>query len=131
MKALLNFLEDTDKKGDELFSALAEKQEELRYYLEHLPTYWPTKGIIESGFGNRFHPVYKEIYGSYRCRYWRKEIPYMPLPREKLFLPLKTEVMGTVLISITVMVLPARYAHCMKILVKKDSLLVGENSVGR
>jgi len=33
----------------------------LRNYLDHLPTFWPTKGVIESEFGNRLHPIYKRF----------------------------------------------------------------------
>lgn len=58
LKAILNFLEQADIKEDELFSDLSEIREELRDYLNHLPILWPTEGIIESGYGNRLHPVY-------------------------------------------------------------------------
>lgn len=59
LKALLNFLEEADKKEEKLFEELTEKKKELENYLNHLPTFWPTEGIIESDFGNRLHPIYK------------------------------------------------------------------------
>ena len=61
LKAILNFLEQTDIKEDELFSELSEIREDLREYLNHLPIIWPTEGIIESGYGNRLHPVYRKF----------------------------------------------------------------------
>lgn len=61
LRALLNFLEETDKQGDQVFNELNEKKEQLQSHLDHLPTYWPTKGKIESEFGNRFHPIYKKF----------------------------------------------------------------------
>lgn len=60
LRALLNFLDDAGKKGDKVFSKLEEKKEELQSYLDHLPTYWPTDGVVESKFGNRLHPIYKK-----------------------------------------------------------------------
>lgn len=59
LKAVLNYLEDANNKEDKLFSELAETKDELKNYLDHLPTFWPTSGIIESGFGRRLHPVYR------------------------------------------------------------------------
>jgi len=58
LKAILNFLEQADIKEDELFSELAGIREELTDYLNHLPILWPTEGKIESGYGNRLHPIY-------------------------------------------------------------------------
>ena len=61
LRALISFLDDADKQGDQVFSALNGKKEELQDYLDHLPTLWPTKGKIKSEFGNRFHPIYKKF----------------------------------------------------------------------
>ena len=61
LKAILNFLEQADIKEDELFSELAEIREELTDYLNHLPTDWQTKGIIESSYENRLHPIYRRF----------------------------------------------------------------------
>lgn len=61
LRALVSFLDDTDKQGDPVFSELSEKKEELQNRLDHLPTFWPTKGSIKSEFGNRFHPIYKKF----------------------------------------------------------------------
>lgn len=59
LKALLAFLEDADKQEDELFTELSDKKSELEKYINHLPHYWPTSGVIGSSFGNRLHPIYK------------------------------------------------------------------------
>lgn len=59
LKALLAFLEEADKQEDELFTELSDKKNELENYLNHLPHFWPTKGIIESDYGNRLHPIRK------------------------------------------------------------------------
>jgi murein DD-endopeptidase MepM/ murein hydrolase activator NlpD len=128
LKALLNFLEDTDKKGDELFSALAEKQEELRYYLEHLPTYWPTKGIIESGFGNRFHPVYKKFMDHTGADIGgKKGNPIYAAASGKVVFAAKNGGYGYCVDIDHGNGIITRYAHCMKILVKKgQSVKVGE-----
>jgi len=61
LKAILNFLEQADIKEDELLSDLSEIREELREYLNHMPTIWPTEGIIESDYGNRLHPIYRRF----------------------------------------------------------------------
>lgn len=58
LRAVLNYLEDANNKEDKLFAELTETKEELNAYLNHLPTLWPTPGIIESKFGNRLHPIY-------------------------------------------------------------------------
>lgn len=61
LRALLSFLEDADIKEDELFDELDDTKEKLASYLNHLPTLWPTEGIIESEYGNRLHPIYKRF----------------------------------------------------------------------
>jgi murein DD-endopeptidase MepM/ murein hydrolase activator NlpD len=61
LKAILNFLEQADIKEDELLSELSEIREDLREYLNYMPTIWPTEGIIESGYGNRLHPIYRKF----------------------------------------------------------------------
>lgn len=60
LRSVLTFLEEAESKEDALFSELSETKEELKSYLDHLPTLWPTTGIIESEFGYRYHPVYKK-----------------------------------------------------------------------
>ncbi len=61
LKSLLDFLQNADIEEDELFTELSDTKEELQRYLDHLPTFWPTEGIVESEFGNRFHPIYKKF----------------------------------------------------------------------
>lgn len=120
LKALLNFLEDADKKEDQLFTELADKKIELQNYLDSLPTFWPTAGIIESGFGNRFHPIYKRYQPHTGVDIGGKKGN-----------PIYAAASGTVIAAgknggYGYMVdidhgngLVTRYAHCSKILVKK------------
>ncbi|ANX01901.1 peptidase M23 [Thermoclostridium stercorarium subsp. leptospartum DSM 9219] len=120
LKALLKFLEDADKEEDKLFSELAEKKFELENYLNSLPTIWPTEGFIESGFGNRLHPIYKK-YHFHTGVDIAGEIGN----------PIYAAASGTVIAvgkngGYGYMVdidhgngLVTRYAHCSKILVKK------------
>ena len=125
---MLNFLEDAEEKEDELFSELSDKKAELENFLNSLPTFWPTKGIIESGYGNRLHPIYK------------KYQPHTGVDiGGKKGNPIYAAASGTVIAAgksggYGYMVdidhgngLVTRYAHCSKILVKKwQKVKVGE-----
>ncbi len=120
LRAVLKFLEEADKKGDELFTSLADTKEELRSYLDHLPTFWPTEGLIESPFGNRLHPVYRKFLDHTGVDIGGKSGN-----------PIFASASGTVIYSGTnggygycIDIdhgngLVTRYAHCSKILVKK------------
>lgn len=120
LKALLNFLEEAGEKEDKLFAELTDKKEELEDYLNHLPTYWPTKGVIESEFGNRLHPIYR--------RYMKHTGVDIGVKKGN---PVYAAASGTVIFAgknggYGYMVaidhgngLVTRYAHCSKILVKK------------
>ena len=82
-----------------------QKTRRAKVLFGYLPTYWPTKGIIESGFGNRFHPVYKKFMDHTVPILAGKRKSHICRCLGKVVFAAKNGVMGTVLISITVMVL--------------------------
>jgi len=128
LKAVLNYLNDANNKEDELFAQLSDTKDELENYLNHLPTLWPTNGIIESEFGNRMHPIYR-LYRDHTG----VDIG------GKSGNPIYAAASGTVILAGTnggygncVEIshgngLVTRYAHCSKILVKKwQTVQVGD-----
>lgn len=128
LRALIGFLDDASKQGDEVFSELSEKKEELQNRLDHLPTLWPTKGRIKSEFGNRFHPIYKkfmdhtgvDIAGS-------KGNSIYAAASGKVVFAGKSSGYGYYVDIDHGNGLVTRYAHCKKLLVKKgQTVKVGE-----
>ena len=128
LKALLNFLEDADKKEDKLFADLAEKKSELENYLNSLPTFWPTEGIIESGFGNRLHPVYRKymVHSGVDIG-GKKGNPIYAAASGTVVAAGKNGGYGYMIDIDHGNGLVTRYAHCSKILVRKwQKVKVGE-----
>lgn len=120
LRALLKFLEDTDKKEEKLFSALSEKKTELQRYLDHLPIHWPTEGIIESEFGNRFHPIYKKFMDHTGADIGgKKGNPIYAAASGTVTFAGKNGGYGYVIDIDHGNGIVTRYAHCSKILVKK------------
>ncbi|NLO37901.1 MAG: peptidoglycan DD-metalloendopeptidase family protein [Ruminiclostridium sp.] len=128
LRALISFLEDNEKQGDQVFSVLTEKKEELQNYLDHLPTFWPTNGSIGSEFGNRFHPIYKkfmdhtgvDIGGS-------KGNSIYAAASGKVVFAGKSGGYGYYVDIDHGNGLVTRYAHCKKLLVKKgQTVMIGE-----
>jgi len=128
LKALLNFLEDADNKEDKLFSELAEKKAELENYLNSLPTFWPTEGVIESGFGNRLHPVYRRYMLHSGVDIGGKEgNPIYAAASGTVIAAGKNGGYGYMIDIDHGNGLVTRYAHCSKILVRKgQKVKVGE-----
>lgn len=61
LRALIKMVEDAKLKEDDVESKIAKKENELKNYLDSLPTYWPIDSMEEpaSDFGMRLHPIYK------------------------------------------------------------------------
>lgn len=128
LRALLSFLEETDKQGDQVFSELTGKKEELQSYLDHLPTFWPTKGKVKSEFGNRFHPVYKKfIDHSGLDIAGNKGSSIFAAAAGKVVFAGKSGGYGYYIDIDHGNGIVTRYAHCSKLLVKKGTTVkVGE-----
>lgn len=128
LRALLSFLEDTNNQTDEVLSELSDKKEELQSYLEHLPTYWPTKGVIESEFGNRLHPIYKKYMDHTGADIGGKKgnSIYAAATGKVIFVG-KSSGYGNYLDIDHGNGIVTRYAHCSKLLVTKgQSVKVGD-----
>ncbi|MBP7174868.1 MAG: peptidoglycan DD-metalloendopeptidase family protein [Thermoclostridium sp.] len=128
LRALISFLEDNEKQGDEVFSVLTDKKEELQNYLDHLPTYWPTKGKIKSEFGNRFHPVYKKFtdHTGVDIGGTKGNSIYAAASGKVVFAG-KSSGYGNYVDIDHGNGLVTRYAHCRKLLVKKgQTVKIGE-----
>lgn len=120
LRALISFLEETDKQGDQVFNELSEKKEELQSYLDHLPTFWPTKGSIKSEFGNRFHPIYKKYMDHTGVDIGgNKGNSIYAAASGKVVFAGKSSGYGNYLDIDHGNGLVTRYAHCKKLLVKK------------
>ncbi|NLW01752.1 MAG: M23 family metallopeptidase [Clostridiaceae bacterium] len=60
LRALISLVESAKLSEDDVTSKIAQKEARLNNYLDALPTYWPVNSrTIFSGFGMRFHPIYK------------------------------------------------------------------------
>jgi len=119
LKAILNFLEEIDSQEDELFAGLTEKKEELRNYLDHLPTFWPTKGVIESEFGNRLHPIYKRFINHTGVDIGgKKNNPIYAAASGQVIFAGKNGGYGYCIDIDHGNGIVTRYAHCSKLLVK-------------
>lgn len=119
LRAILSFLEDTNNQTDEVFGKLSEKKEELQNYLEHLPTYWPTKGVIESEFGNRLHPIYKKYMDHTGADIGgKKGNSIYAAASGKVIYAGKSSGYGNYLDIDHGNGIVTRYAHCSKLLVK-------------
>lgn len=128
LRALLNFLEDADQQTDKVFSELTQKKEQLKSYLEHLPTYWPTSGKIESEFGRRLHPIYKKYLEHTGADIGGKKgnSIYAAASGKVIFVG-KSSGYGNYLDIDHGNGIVTRYAHCSKILVKKgQSVKMGD-----
>lgn len=128
LKAILSFLEEADSKEDELFAGLTGKKEELQSYLDHLPTFWPTKGVIESEFGNRMHPIYRKFLDHTGVDIGGKENnPIYAAASGQVIFAGKNGGYGYCVDIDHGNGLVTRYAHCSKVLVKKwQKVTVGQ-----
>ncbi|NLM11079.1 MAG: M23 family metallopeptidase [Clostridiaceae bacterium] len=128
LRALLNFFEDTDNKEDQLFAELTDKKAELENYLNSLPTFWPTEGIIESGYGNRLHPVYKRYQPHTGVDIGgKKGNPIYAAASGTVIAAGKNGGYGYLVDIDHGNGLVTRYAHCSKVLVRKwQKVKVGE-----
>jgi murein DD-endopeptidase MepM/ murein hydrolase activator NlpD len=128
LKAVLNYLNDANNKEDELFAELSKTREELENYLDHLPTLWPTEGIIESGFGRRLHPVYRWYHDHTGVDIGGKSgNPIYATASGTVIFAGKNGGYGNCVDISHGNGLVTRYAHCSKILVKKwQTVKVGQ-----
>lgn len=128
LKAVLNYLNDANNKEDELFAQLSETKEELENYLNHLPTLWPTAGIIEAPYGRRLHPIYRYYHTHTGVDIGGKSgNPIYAAASGTVIFAGKNGGYGNCVEISHGNGLVTRYAHCSKILVNKwQTVDVGE-----
>lgn len=120
LRSVLNYLEDANSKEDELFAEIAKTKDELENYLNHLPTLWPTSGIIESSYGNRIHPIYRYYHDHTGLDIGGKSgNPIYASASGTVTFVGKNGGYGSCIDISHGNGLVTRYAHCSKILVKK------------